>query len=211
MEKPRSHVLVVDDNRDMCNPLSDYLGTNDFYVTAVTAAKQMLDFIASEATNLLLLEPRLRLTRIVRESSSMPIVAIFEGDEVVDRAMGIEFGADDYVTRPVSPREFIAHIRAVLRQYGSTSRVPRTSCCLNSVFRIVSADQRLTGRDIYRSCRWWVVRSMSIRSYEDNTTSLQQSAPSASDASGRLRRPTMTLSFLASRLPPGNQRTRRNA
>src|SRR5271167_1205325 len=117
-----SHVLVVDDDLDMCNQLGDYLSNNDFRVTAVNTAKQMLDFIAREAVDLLLLEPRLRgedglrLTRTVRETSSMPIVVVSRRDEVADRVIGLELGADDYVTKPFSPRELLARIRAVLRR-----------------------------------------------------------------------------------------------
>ena len=122
METTCSHLLVVDDDLDMCSQLSDYLGQNDFQVTAVNTAKQMLDFIARQAVDLLLLEPRLRgedglrLTRTVRESSSMPIVVVSRRDEVADRVMGLELGADDYITKPFSMRELLARIRAVLRR-----------------------------------------------------------------------------------------------
>src|SRR5260221_13886949 len=122
MATTRSHVLVVDDDLDICRQLSEYLGRNEFQVTALNTARQMFDFIAHEAVDLLLLEPRLQgeegvhLTRTVRESSSMPIVMMSGGDEVVDRVMGLELGADDYVTKPFSPRELLARIRAVLRR-----------------------------------------------------------------------------------------------
>ena len=122
MEMTCSHLLVVDDDLDICNQLSDYLGRNDFHVTAVNTAKQMLDFIAREAVDLLLLEPRLRgedglrLTRTVRESSSMPIVVVSGRDDVANRVLGLELGADDYVTKPFSLRELLARIRAVLRR-----------------------------------------------------------------------------------------------
>jgi two-component system OmpR family response regulator len=122
MEMTCSRVLVVDDDLDMCSKLSDYLGQNDFHVTAVSTAKQMLDFIARETVDLLLLEARLRgedglrLTRTVRESSSMPIVVVSRRDEVSDRVMGLELGADDYITKPFSLRELLARIRAVLRR-----------------------------------------------------------------------------------------------
>src|SRR6202163_4608304 len=131
MEMTCSHLLVVDDDLDICNQLSDYLGRNDFHVTAVNTAKQMLDFIAREAVDLLLLEPRLRgedglrLTRTVRESSSMPIVVVSRHDEVVDRVMGLELGADDYVTKPFSPRELLARIRTVLRRRSAEVRQGR--------------------------------------------------------------------------------------
>src|SRR5258705_8987479 len=117
-----SHVLVADDDLSMCAQLSDYLGSYDIQVTVVNTATQVLDFIAGEVVDLLLLDPRLpgedglRLTGTLRESSSMPIVIMSGRDEVVDRVMGLELGADDYVTKPFSPRELLARIRAVLRR-----------------------------------------------------------------------------------------------
>src|ERR1700681_733207 len=129
MEMTCSHLLVVDDDLDICNQLSDYLGRNDFHGTAVNTAKQMLDFIAREAVDLLLLEPRLRgedglrLTRPARESSSIPIVVVSGRDDVADRVLGLELGADDYVTKPFSLRELLARIRAVLRRPGPRQKL----------------------------------------------------------------------------------------
>jgi DNA-binding response OmpR family regulator len=117
-----SHVLVADDDPDMCDQLSDYLARNDFRVTVVDTAKRMLDFIARETVDLVLLERRLlgedgqRLAATVRESSNLPIVMMSGRDEVMDRVMGLELGADDYVTKPFWPRELLARIRAVLRR-----------------------------------------------------------------------------------------------
>jgi DNA-binding response OmpR family regulator len=117
-----SHVLVVDDDLDICSQLRDYLGKNDFRVTAVNTGKQMLDLLAREAIDLLLLEPRLRgedglqLTRAARESSRTPIVVLSQRDEVADCVIELELGADDYVTKPFSARELLARIRAVLRR-----------------------------------------------------------------------------------------------
>src|SRR5260221_874988 len=122
MEAAGSHLLVADDDLAVCSQLSDYLGRDDFRVTVVSTGKEMLDLIAREAVDLLLLEPRLRgedglaLTSAVRESSSMPIVVVSRHDEVADRVMGLELGTDDYVTKPFSPRELLARIRAVLRR-----------------------------------------------------------------------------------------------
>src|SRR5258705_1262460 len=125
-----SHVLVADDDLSMCAQLSDYLGSYDIQVTVVNAATQVLDFIAGEVVDLLLLERRLRgedglrLTGTLRESSSMPIVIMSGRDELVDRVMGLELGAEDYVTKPFSLRELLARIRTVLRRsriHGASS------------------------------------------------------------------------------------------
>ena len=122
MDTTNSHVLVVDDDPDVCNRLSEYLSQHDFRVTAVNNGKQMLEVIGREAIDLLLLELRLggddglRLTQNLRDSSRLPIVVLSDLIEEADRVMGLELGADDYVTKPFSPRELLARIRAVLRR-----------------------------------------------------------------------------------------------
>jgi two-component system, OmpR family, response regulator len=117
-----SHVLVVDDDEHVCNLVCEYLGQNDFRVSAVSTGKQMLEKIGTEAIDLLLLDLRLqgedglRLARTIRESSKLPIVILTGQLDEADRIMGLELGADDYVTKPFSPRELLARIRAVLRR-----------------------------------------------------------------------------------------------
>jgi DNA-binding response OmpR family regulator len=117
-----SHVLVVDDDPDVCGQVSEYLGRHDFRVTAVNSGKQMLEVMDREAIDLLLLELRLRgddglrLARQLRETSRMPIVVLSGLIEEADCVMGLEMGADDYMTKPFSPRELLARIRAVLRR-----------------------------------------------------------------------------------------------
>ena len=123
-----SHVLVVDHDMNLCRQLSDYLGKNDFQVTAVNTGKQMLELIRRDGIDLLLLEPGLpgedglKLTKAIRDASSMPLVVLSERHEEADRVMGLELGADDYVTKPFSPRELLARIRAVLRRYRVNAR-----------------------------------------------------------------------------------------
>jgi DNA-binding response OmpR family regulator len=122
METNIAHVLVVDEDPAVCKLVSEYLGNNDFRVTAVSTAPQVLDMISREAIDILLMEPRLRgedglrLTRAIRDSSRLPIVMVSGRAEEADRVMALEFGADDYVTKPFSPRELLARIRAVLRR-----------------------------------------------------------------------------------------------
>ena len=117
-----SHVLMVDDDPDVCGVVSEYLSQNDFRVTAVRDGRQMLEILGREAIDLLLLDLRLpgedgmQLARTVREKSKVPIVMLTGRMEEADRVMGLELCADDYVTKPFSPRELLARIRAVLRR-----------------------------------------------------------------------------------------------
>src|SRR4029453_3867877 len=96
VETTSSHVLVVDDDLDLRNLVTEYLGLNDIRVTAVSSGKEMLEVIGREAIDLLLLDLRLpgedgmRLARMVRESSRMPIVILTGRHEEADRVMGLE-------------------------------------------------------------------------------------------------------------------------
>jgi len=123
METAGYHVLVVDDDVTLCHRLGDYLRKNDFRVTAVNSGKQMFELIAEETIDLLLMGVRLpgtdglALTRTVRESSPLPMVVLSERTEEADRVMGLELGADDYITKPFSYRELLARIRALVRRH----------------------------------------------------------------------------------------------
>jgi two-component system OmpR family response regulator len=125
-----SHVLVADEDPAECKLVSEYLGNNDFRVTAVSTASQVLEMISREAIDILLMEPRLRgadglrLTRAIRDSSRLPIVMVSGRAEEADRVMALEFGADDYVTKPFSLRELLARIRAVLRRSQTEMAAP---------------------------------------------------------------------------------------
>ena len=130
METATSHVLVVDDDQSVCNLVCDYLGQNEFRVSAVSTGKQMLEMVGREVIDLLLLDLRLpgedglHLARTVRESSRVPIVILTGRLDEADRVMGLELGADDYVTKPFSPRELLARIRAVLRRTQAEVATP---------------------------------------------------------------------------------------
>src|SRR5947209_3270247 len=90
----------------------------------------MLQAFESEAIDLVLLDVRMPgengmvLTRELRERASVPVVLLTGNAEEADRVMGLELGADDYVTKPFSPRELLARIRAVLRRYQVAASLP---------------------------------------------------------------------------------------
>jgi two-component system, OmpR family, response regulator len=126
-----SHVLVVDDDQQMRQLVSDYLAQNDIRVTAVVTGKEMLEVLSAEVIDLIVLDLRLpgedgmHLARGLRESSNkIPIIMVTGRLDEADRVMGLELGADDYLTKPFSPRELLARIRAVMRRYEAVAPLP---------------------------------------------------------------------------------------
>ena len=116
------HILAVDDDATMRALFSDYLGENDFRVTAVADGRAMRTVLAEQIVDLLLLDLKLfaedgmALAQRLREESAIPIIIVSGRHDEADRVMGLELGADDYVTKPFSPRELLARIRTVLRR-----------------------------------------------------------------------------------------------
>jgi two-component system, OmpR family, response regulator len=121
-ELPRPHLLVVDDDPLVCRLVEDYLGQNDFRVSSATTGAQLLTAFRAGVLDLVLLDLRLHgedgmhLLRQLRAESQIPIIILTGRAEEADRVMGLELGADDYLTKPFSPRELLARIRTVLRR-----------------------------------------------------------------------------------------------
>jgi two-component system, OmpR family, response regulator len=118
----RSHVLAVDDDPVIRDAISDYLGQYNFRVTAVADGRAMQAVLAHDVVDLVVLDLKLRdedgmaLASGLREESAIPIIMLTGRREEADRVMGLELAADDYLTKPFSPRELLARIRAVLRR-----------------------------------------------------------------------------------------------
>ena len=125
-----AHVLVVDDDPAIRSLLLEYLGANDLRVSAVASGREMGAVLEREVVDLVLLDLRLpgedglRLARMLRERAPLPIVLLTGRTEEADRVMGLELGADDYVTKPFSPRELLARLRAVMRRYQVQQQAP---------------------------------------------------------------------------------------
>jgi two-component system, OmpR family, response regulator len=117
-----THVVVVDDDPIIRAAVTDYLVGHQFRVTAVANGTAMLAAITNEVVDLVVLDVTLEredgmtLARRLRDESAIPIIMLTGRREEADRVMGLELGADDYVTKPFSPRELLARIRAVLRR-----------------------------------------------------------------------------------------------
>ena len=116
------HILIIDDDTSVRDMVVEYLGKNDMRVSAGASGREMFEVIDREAIDLVLLDLKLpgedgmQLARTLRERATVPIVLLTGRNEEADRVMGLELGADDYVTKPFSPRELILRVRAVLRR-----------------------------------------------------------------------------------------------
>jgi DNA-binding response OmpR family regulator len=116
------HVLIVDDERDILDPLASYLSKNGFRVAKAGNAAAAREIIAAHAIDIALIdimmpgEDGLSLAGYLRATSRTPVILLTAKAEETDRIVGLELGADDYVTKPFSPRELVARIKAVLRR-----------------------------------------------------------------------------------------------
>ena len=125
------HVLAVDDDPIIRDLISDYLKQNELRVTTVADGRSMQAVLAEEVVDLIVLDLKLRsedgmtLARRLRDESEIPIIMLTGRAEEADRIMGLELGADDYLTKPFSPRELLARIRTVLRRRRSEVRQGR--------------------------------------------------------------------------------------
>lgn len=121
-ENIQPHILVIDDDPQIRALLEEYLEENGLRVSVGSTGKQMSQVLADEAIDLLVLDLRLAgedgmaIARSLREQSAIPIVMLTGVRDEADRVMGLELGADDYLTKPFSPRELLARIRTVLRR-----------------------------------------------------------------------------------------------
>src|SRR5437763_1578498 len=130
-EAPAAHVLVVDDDLAVRQLVSEYLAQNDFRVSAAASGAELMGAFRAQVVDLVLLDLRLQgedgmqLLQQLRAESLLPVIILTGRTEEADRVMGLELGADDYLTKPFSPRELLARIRTVLRRRRSEVRQGR--------------------------------------------------------------------------------------
>jgi two-component system OmpR family response regulator len=126
---PAPHVIALDDDPAVRELLAEYLGQNDMRVTTVATGAELAAAMARDLPDLVVLDLRLQgddgmqIARKLRDESAIPILMLTGRAEEADRVMGLELGADDYLTKPFSPRELLARIRALLRRSKAQASV----------------------------------------------------------------------------------------
>lgn len=123
-------ILLVDDERSLREPLAEYLVRQGFQVREAESAAAARTMLAQNVPDIVLLdimmpgEDGLSLCRHLVETRSLPTILLTAKGEAMDRIVGLEIGADDYVTKPFEPRELVARIRSVLRRAERTAPAP---------------------------------------------------------------------------------------
>jgi DNA-binding response OmpR family regulator len=142
-------VLIVDDEPNIVQLAKLYLERDNFQVTAVGDGLRALETIRERQPDLVVLDvmlPRLDGFEICRqlraEDNQVPIIMVTARDEDIDKILGLELGADDYLTKPFNPRELVARVRAVLRRGTAKEASPQ------SKLQIADLEIDLAGREV---------------------------------------------------------------
>ncbi|MBE0599315.1 MAG: response regulator [Desulfuromonadales bacterium] len=143
-------VLVVEDEPKLAELLADYLRQDGFLPEILADGLAVVPWVRTHAPDLVLLDlllpgrGGLEICRQIRTFSSVPIIMITARVEEIDRLLGLELGADDYICKPFSPREVVARVKAVLRRTGGISEPPNSALSLDET----SFRATLRGRDL---------------------------------------------------------------
>lgn len=124
------HILVVDDQRDVCESIQDYLAAEGYRVSIAQNGSEMRRMLAQSPVDLVILdvmlpgEDGLTLARTLRSESEVGILMLTGRGDLVDRIIGLEMGADDYLPKPFNLRELLARVKSILRRLQSASVEP---------------------------------------------------------------------------------------
>lgn len=120
--KNSPNLLLIDDDVELCNLLGEYLSAEGFHYVPVHDGQTALDITSKQHFDLIILDVMLPqrsgfdVLKTLRQSDQTPVIMLTAKGDTVDRVVGLEIGADDYMAKPCDPRELVARIRALLRR-----------------------------------------------------------------------------------------------
>lgn len=130
IEQNSHRILVVDDDLEICNLLKDYLQSHFLAVTTANNGDEMFAALKTFNADLIILDVMMpgadgfQLCQELRKTSDVPVIMLTAGSDDIDRIVGLEIGADDYMAKPFNPRELLARIKAVLRRSEKATAAP---------------------------------------------------------------------------------------
>jgi two-component system response regulator BaeR len=146
------HILIVEDEEKIASLLGDYLKAADFRTSTQNNGDRVISQIKKDPSDLILLDIMLpgkngiELCREIRQFSNVPIIMITARVEEIDRLLGLELGADDYICKPFSPREVVARVKAIFRRLHAkplSQNLVIGSICLDDKAHQVRIDKQV--------------------------------------------------------------------
>ena len=150
MMDQQARILVVDDDHGIRTLISEFLSANGFAVGSAANGQEMLASLAATMPDLIVLDLMLPgvngldLCRNLRRSSAVPIIMLTAKGDDIDRIIGLEVGADDYLPKPFNPRELLARIHAVLRRASGSTTPARGRTFLFAGWQLDTLKRELT-------------------------------------------------------------------
>jgi two-component system response regulator CpxR len=135
----RSSILLVDDDRELDLMLTEYLSAEPFSIVTAVDGTEALDLLNKETFDLVILDvmlPSLNgfdVLRRLRQALTVPVIMLTARGEDIDRILGLELGADDYLPKPFNPKELVARIHAVLRRTARSMEYPNQTVTVGSL------------------------------------------------------------------------------
>lgn len=129
----KSHVLIVEDEKKLASLLTDYLTVSEYDTSCVHDGLAVEPWLAEHHTDVILLDLMLpgkngiEICKSIRQTSQVPIIMVTAKVEEIDRLLGLEIGADDYICKPFSPKEVVARVKAMLRRVKGASSSSKIS------------------------------------------------------------------------------------
>ncbi len=149
-----TRILVVEDEESLSDPLSYMLRKEGFEVALAETGPAALEEFDRRGADLVLLDLMLpglsgtEVCRALRSRSTVPVIMLTAKDSEVDKVVGLELGADDYVTKPFSPRELVARLGGVLRRTRGDAAAPEVLRAGDLTVDLTSHEVRVAGRDV---------------------------------------------------------------
>lgn len=137
--KKMNNILVCDDDKEIVDAIEIYLQQEGYHILKAYDGEQALSMLQEQEIHLLIIDvmmPKLdgiRATLKIREESSIPIIILSAKSEDADKILGLNIGADDYVTKPFNPLELVARVKSQLRRYTQLGNVAESN---NRIYRV---------------------------------------------------------------------------
>ncbi len=139
----QSRLMIIDDDVNLNELLENYLADFGFRIDSTTAPEKGLSKLTSDCYDLVVLDVMMpemdgfEVLKKIREKSKIPVIMLTARGEVMDRVLGLELGADDYLPKPFEPRELVARIRSILKRSGQKETEDRKEIVTNSGLKLV--------------------------------------------------------------------------